>query len=124
MGEPLRSARHVRAVRVERKRRLLVAQDEVAAHAGAEVDYDVHVRGADALDDLAVEGRVARALAGCRVAHVNMDDRGPAPARLDRGVGDVAREHRHELAPVRRRAGPGHGTGDEDVSVHGTLLRV
>ena len=70
------------------------------------------------------EGGVARALAGCRVAHVNVDDAAPplpasiAASAMSRG------EHRHELALVRRRAGPGHGTGDEDVSVHGTLLRV
>ena len=40
------------------------AEHEVAAHAGGEVEDDVDVGGAHALDDLAVQRRVARPLAG------------------------------------------------------------
>ena len=47
----------------ERQRRLVAAEHQVAAHAGGEVDHHVDTGGADALDDLRVQVRVAGALA-------------------------------------------------------------
>ena len=67
------------------------AEHEVAAHARGEVEDDVDVGRAHPLDDLAVERRVARALAGLRVADVDVRDGGAGARGLDRGVGDLAR---------------------------------
>ena len=41
MGEPLGGARHVRARRVGRERRVRAAEDEVAAHPRGEVEHHV-----------------------------------------------------------------------------------
>ena len=84
---------------------------------------DVHVRRADALDDLAVEPRVARAAAGLGVAHVDVRDRGTGPGRLDRGLGDRGRRDGHALRLPRGVAGARHRAGDEDLPVHCSPLR-
>ena len=86
--------------------RILAAEHEVAAHAGGQVEHDVDVGGADPLDDLAVERRVAAALAGLGVADVDVDDRGAGPGGLDRRVGDLLRRDRaraRSARPCRRR---------------------
>src|SRR5919107_271272 len=73
--EPLVRADHVRAHLVDRQRRGGAAEHEVAAHAGGQVEDNVDVRRADALDDLAVQRRVARAAAGLGIADVDVRDR-------------------------------------------------
>ena len=90
MREPLGGARHVGAGRDRRERRLGRAEHEVAAHAGGQVQHDVDAGGADALDHLAIELRIARALAGLGVAHMDVGDGGAGLGRFDRGVGDLA----------------------------------
>ena len=54
VGEPFRRARQVGAGSVEGEGSLVAAEHEIAAHAGREVDDDVRVGGADALDHFAV----------------------------------------------------------------------
>ena len=56
---------------------------------------------ADPLDHLAVEGRVARAAAGQRVADVDVHDRRARLRGLDRRVGDLRRRDRDALAACR-----------------------
>jgi hypothetical protein len=57
--EALGRTRHVGSLEVRRERRVDASQHEVAPHACGEVEHHVHVRRADPLDDLAIEGRVA-----------------------------------------------------------------
>ena len=77
-GEPLDAADQVGAL--DERRGVLRVEHQVAAHARGGVDDDVDVGVPDPLDDLAVERDVARALAGLRVAHVDVHD-GRRPAR-------------------------------------------
>ena len=84
MVESLGGAGHVGAVGVDRQHLLVAAQYQVAAHAGGEVEHDVDARGADALDRLGVELGGAGALAGLRVADVDVHDRGPGLGGIDR----------------------------------------
>ena len=84
MLQALGGAGHVGAGVVRRQRLLGAAEHEVAAHAGGEVEHDVDLGVADALDDLAVELGAPRALAGLGVAHVDVHDGGAGRGRLDR----------------------------------------
>ena len=88
--EPLARSGQVGARGIERQRRLVSAEHQVAAHAGREVEHHVHVGRAHALHDLAVQARVARAAPGLGIAHVDMRDRGAGLGRLDRRIGDGA----------------------------------
>ena len=96
----------------------LAAEHEVAAHARGEVEDDVDVGGADPLDHRPVERRVAGALAGLRVADVDVRDRRARPGRLDRRVGDLLRRDRDVLAPAGGVAGARDRARDEDFPVH------
>ena len=87
---------------------------------GRQVEDDVDVGRADPLDDLAVESRVATALAGLRVADVDVDDRRAGARGLDRRVGDLLGGDRHVLAAAGGVAGARDRAGDEDLPVHGT----
>ena len=90
MGEPLAGAGHVGAGAIDGERRLGRAEHEVAAHAGREVQDDVDARATDALHHLAIERRIARALARLGVAHVDMRDGRTGPAAATAAVGDLA----------------------------------
>ena len=71
---------------------LLAGADlEIAAHAGGQVDDDVAVALADALDHLPVEMDAAGALAGLRIADMAMDDGGTGGGRLERRIARSAR---------------------------------
>jgi hypothetical protein len=118
VGEPLGRAREIGAVRIHRQRRVLAAEHEVAAHPGGEVEHDVHVGGADPLDDRAVEGGVARARARVRVADVDVHDGRARARRVERRVGDLLGRHGDVLAPAGGVAGAGDGARDEDLPVH------
>ncbi len=121
MRQPLARADHVGPRGVERERMFAGAEDDVAPHPGGEIEDHVDARGADALDDLAIEGHVAGRLAGRGVAHMDMGDRRPRLGRLDRGRRDGFRRHRHAGVPAERVAGSGDGAGDEDFAVHGAI---
>ncbi len=124
MGEALGRPDHVGAGGVERQRGLAGAEDDVAAHAGREVEDDVGAGVAHALDDLAVERQRARALAGLGVADMDVGDGGAGAGGLDRGLGDLLRRDGHVGAAPRRVARARDRAGDEDVGVHARELRV
>ena len=99
--EPVARRRSCPSRRRRRERRVGAAEHEVAAHAGGQVEHDVDVGRAHALDDLAVQRRIARALAGLRVADVDVGDGGAGARGLDRRRRDVLRGR-----PARCRSRP------------------
>ena len=68
---------------------LLGLVEHVTAHPAGDVDNDVGVGVADALDDLAVVVELAARRAGVRLADVEVGDGGTGLAGLDAGVGDL-----------------------------------
>ena len=90
-----RSAALAMSVPLPAGRRVVRIEDEVAAHAGGEVDDDVDARTADQLHRLAIVLELAPGLAGGGVADMKMGDGGARLGRLDRRVGDLARRHRN-----------------------------
>ena len=78
--------------------RPVLADADVAAHAAGEVDDDVDLALADALDHLAVVLGLHAEGAGLGVAHVDVHDGRAGARRLDGGVGDL-------LGGDRRSAG-------------------
>jgi hypothetical protein len=95
-------------------------KEEVAAHAGGEVDDDIDAAVTDALHGFAVVLELAAGLAGLGVAHMKMRDGGARLGRLDRRLGDLFRRHRNGRVLADRVAGAGHGAADDDVLVHGS----
>ncbi len=116
--EPLGRSRHVGARVVERERRLVAPEDEVAAHAGGEVHDDVDVRRAKAIHDVAVQPRIAGALACVRIADVDVHDRSPRARRFEGRLRDLLRGHRDAVAALDGLPHPRHGARDEDLPVH------
>ena len=96
---------------------------QVAAHAGGQVDDDVHARIADAVHHLGVQGRVAAELARLGVAHVAVHHGRTGLGRLDCGSGDLRGGDGHMRAFASGVSGAGQGAGDDDVGVHNSLLR-
>src|SRR5437764_249468 len=89
----------------------LTIASRVAAHPGGQVEHGVGAGCPDPLDHPAVENRVARAGAGLRVAHVDMDDGRSRLRRLDRRVRDLLRRDRDTIAPAHGVADPRDGAG-------------
>ena len=115
--EPLDAADQVGAL--DEGRRVLRVEHQVAAHAGGGVDDDVDVAGADPLHRLAVERDLARALAGLRVAHVDVHDRGARPRRGDARDSAICSGVTGTCSDLPDGvAGAGEGTGDDDLAVH------
>ena len=121
--DPLGGAGHVGPV-VGRGQRLLdVAEDQVAAHAGGQVEYHVGARGPDPVGHLLRRGR--RPLAGSPVSGSRTwmwTMAAPALAASMRRVGDLGRRDRDLVGLVGGVAGAGHGAGDEDAVMHGGSL--
>jgi hypothetical protein len=92
---------------------------QVAAHPGGQVDDDILVALANALDHLAVEMNPTGALAGLGIADMAMDHRGTGRGGLQRRCGDVARLHGDRRMPADGIARPGDGAGDDDLGIHG-----
>ena len=118
MFHALRSARHVRALLLERQRLFRRPEHHVAAHAGGKVEHHVDIGLADALGDFPVVFHLAARRAGFGIAHMAMDDGSPRLRRVDRRTGDLFRRARHMRAAVLGRARAGDGAGDEDFAVH------
>src|SRR5207237_3132532 len=95
--------------------RIRVADDKVAAHAGAEVDDDVDIAAPDPLDHLAVPVGMPAALAGLRIADVDVGDGGAGPGRLDDGVGDLPGRDRDGRVLADRVARAGDRAGHDDL---------
>src|SRR5882724_1718436 len=117
MDEPLERSHHVR--RRAGLGRLVVPHLEVATHAGGEIDHHVGAAAADALDDFAVEGGIAAALAGLGIAHVDVGDRGAGLGRLDGGIGDLLGGHGNGRMLAHGVAGAGNRAADDDLGIHG-----
>ena len=99
--------------------RLARADLQVAAHAGGEVDDDLGVRLADALDHLAIEGHVATRLAGGRIAHMGVHHGGAGAGCFQGGGGDLRRGNGNMGIAAYGITGAGQGAGDDDIGVHG-----
>ena len=117
MRDPFRSACHVRPGRGA-VHRFGPVELQVAPHPGGQVQHHIGAAVADALGQFAVQGGVAGGLAGLGVAHVAMHHRRTGLG-LDGRCGDLGRAARHMGAAVLRAARSGHGTGDENLAVHG-----
>ena len=98
MLETLGCAGHVGAIGVRRQGILAGAEHEVSAHACGEVDHNVNIGGAHALDDFGVELGVANANAGLRVANVDVHHCGASPSSIDGRLGDLLRSDRNMRA--------------------------
>ena len=70
-------------------RRIVLRGHEASAGAGREVEDQILVAGADALDDLAIEVKLHRRAPGRGIAHMDMRDGGARLRRLQAGVGDL-----------------------------------
>ena len=73
--------------------RIVLARYEAAAGAGGEVDDQIGILVADALDHLAVVGEL-HARPPVRMADMDMRDRGADLGRFQRGIGDLLRRTR------------------------------
>ena len=118
MGDTLGRPRHVGAFIVDGQGRFNIAEDDVPAHAGGQVQNHVDVSGADPVRHLPVEIPPARRGARLRIADMAMDDGRPGLGRVDRGFGDLLRRDRHERRDAHGVAGAGDGAGDEDIAIH------
>ena len=119
MGEALLGTREIRPCLREGQWPVRRSEGEISAHAGGEIQHDVDTGIAHPLDHLAVERRIARRLPRLRIAHMHVDDRGPRPCRVDSGLGDLHRGHRHLVGTARGIAGAGQRAGDEGFTARG-----
>ena len=117
MGQALQWTDHVAALGGDR--RIILVGNEIAAHAGGQVEDHIGVAFADALDDLAVERHITRALAGFRVAYMAVRNGRARLGRLDGRVGDLFRRNRQLGMHISRITGPGYGAGYNYFVVHG-----
>ncbi len=116
--DALGGAGHVGAVSIQRQGLFDIAEDQVAAHAGRQVEHDIDIGGADEVGDFLVEIVAAARRAGLGIAHMAMDDGGTGLGGIDGRGGDLLGRARHMRRLAGGVAGAGHGTGDEDVAVH------
>ena len=116
--EPLGGSREIGGL-VERERRLVAAEHEVAAHARRQVHDHVGAGRADTIDHLGVKLGIARTLAGGGIADVDVHDGSAGLRGLDRGRGDLLRRDRNLVRLSGRISRTGDGAGDEDVPPHG-----
>ena len=75
-----------------------VAEDEVAAHSGGEVEDDIGFGVADAVHDFAVEGGVARGFSAFGVADMNVRDGGAGFGGVNGGGGNLGGRFGDEVA--------------------------
>jgi hypothetical protein len=111
-------AAHIGGFFVQRQRVFRRTEHHVAAHAGSQVQHHIDVCRADALGYFAIKVHVAARLAGLGVAHMAVDDCRTRLRRVDGGIGDLLGRTRHMRTAILRAAGPGHGTGNENLTVH------
>ena len=97
----------------------MVADVDVATHAAGQVDEDVHLALADALDHLAVVPGLHAEDAGLGIAHVDVHHRRAGLRGLDCGLGDILRRDRAVRALGDLGVVAGDGAGDHDLRIHG-----
>ncbi len=118
MREPFGCTRHVGVGRMHRQRAFRVAQYQVAAHTGGQVDNHIGSATADALDHLGIERRIAAAFAGCRVAHMDMRDGRTGLSSLDSSIRNLFRRDRKLVRSRGTVACAGDRAGDKNLKVH------
>ncbi|MCY1301013.1 hypothetical protein D9M70_506020 [compost metagenome] len=118
MGDTLGGAGHVGALLVDGQGAFDIAEHQVAAHAGRQVQHDIDIGGADAVGHFPVEIEPAGGRAGFRIANVAVDHGGPGLGCLDRRFGDLFRRDRNMAGLRNGVSRAGDGTGDEYLAVH------
>jgi len=108
---------------LERARVFAIANPQVAAHAGGEIDDEVFVLLANALHHFAVEVRAAAALARDGVAYVDVGHGSASSGGLERRVGDLLGSDRDGRVFADRVASSGDGASDDDFLLHGIPSR-
>ncbi len=119
MGRRARSRRPCRCpCAIQRQRAFDIAENQVAAHAGRQVQHDIDVGGADAVGDFLVEVVAAARGTGFGIADMAVDDGGPGLGGVDRGICDLLGSDGNVAGFRNGIAGTGDGAGDEDIAVH------
>ena len=93
--------------------------EEIATHAGGEVDDHIDVGLADATDNVAIEIDATRRNARLGLAHVAVDDRRTGLGSVDCRVRNLLRSNRQFGMDALRRTGSGDSAGDKGVPMHG-----
>jgi hypothetical protein len=86
-----------------------------SARPGSDVEDELDIFGADALDHVAIIAKLHRRLAAIRLAHVNMHDSSAGFCRAETGVGDLLGGDWQMRRLLRRRQIAGDGAGDENL---------
>jgi hypothetical protein len=100
------------------------AQEQIATHAGGEIEHDVCFVFPDACNHFTKKIRPATGCSGIRVTHVDVHNGGACLGGIDRCPGNLLRRDGQVRVPILGRAGAGYRTGNDDVSVNGLLLSV
>ena len=95
--------------------RIVQIGDETSARPGGEVEDDVGVLGADAIDDVTVVVDLHGRAAGLGIAHVDMHDGRARFRRAETGVGNLFRRDRQMRGHLRRGLIAGHGACNDDT---------
>ena len=119
MLEALQRAHEVRELFLERARVFAVANPQVAAHAGGEIDDEVLVLVANALHHFAVEVRAAAALARDGVAHMDVGHGSTGGGSLERRVRNLLRGNGDGRVLANRVASARDGARNDDFLLHG-----
>src|SRR5207244_3846971 len=98
--QSLQRAGQVGGLLVERQRRVGAAEDEVATHAGGQIENDVDAGRPDPLYDLPVERGITRAAPSLWIAYVDVSDRRTGPRRPLGGVRRGWRLRRRDVGRV------------------------
>src|SRR6218665_266989 len=105
--------------------RLLTGADlQIAPHAGRQVDDDIGVGAANAVNHIAVQIRVAAATPRLRVAHMAMRHRRTGLCRLDRRRRNLLGRDGNRRVFANRITCAGDGAGDDDFMVHADGLAL
>ena len=121
MHQPRQRAHQI-SRRAKGQRRLAGANFQVAAHAGCQVDDDVHAGIADARHHLAVQRWVAAAFARVGVTHMAVHHGRTRFGSLYRRRRNLCGCDRNGRMLVHCVASTGQGAGDDDIRVHGLEL--
>ena len=103
------------------RRCLVGTDDQVAAHAGGEVDHYIDLGVTDAGDHFSVKRHVAAALARYRIAHVAVHNGRACLGRVDRGSGNLFGCDGNIRVLADGVAGTSHRTGDDNLGIHAEL---
>src|SRR6218665_3381023 len=105
--------------------RLLTGADlQIAPHAGRQIDDDIGVGAANAVNHFAVQIRVTAATTRLRVAHMAMRHRRTGLRRLDRRRRNLLGSDGNRRVFAHRVTCAGDGAGDDDFMIHADGLAL